>query len=80
MREDISDETLEIIVGVAYYAMTSPSFRPQIRRGLGLKPDDLQQAIDLIGNSINGNTQNDDFLSTVTSRIRTFLNTIGGMR
>ena len=78
MKDDISDETLEIIICVAYYAMTSPSFRPQIQRGLGLKPDDLQLAIDLIGNSINGNTQDDDFLSIVASRIKTFLT--GGIK
>ena len=78
MREDISDEVIEIIVCVAYYAMTSPSFRPQIQRGLGLKPDDLQVAIDLIGNSINGDTQDDDFLSIVAGRIKTFL--AGGIK
>ena len=79
MRDDIDDETIEIIICTAYYAMTSPSFRPQIHSALGLKPSDMQRAIDLIGNSINGDTQNDDFLSTVTSRIRKFFNT-GGMK
>ena len=80
MKDDISNETLEIIVGVAYYAMTSPSFRPQLRRGLGLKPEDMQTAIDLIGKSINGNNDiRGDFLSVITGRIRTFFKA-GGIK
>ena len=80
MKDDISNETLEIIVGVAYYAMTSPSFRPQLKRGLGLKPEDMQVAIDLIGKSINGNNDiRGDFLSVITGRIRTFFKA-GGIK
>ena len=80
MKDDINNETLEIIVCVAYYAMTSPSFRPQIQRGLGLKPDDLQVAIDLIGNSINGDNQNNDFLSVITGHIKKLLKAAGGIK
>lgn len=80
LKDDISNETLEIIVGVAYYAMTNPSFRPQIQRGLGLKPEDLQVAIDLIGESINnGNDIRGDFLSVITGRIRTLFKA-GGIK
>jgi len=80
LENDISNETLEIIVCVAYYAMTSPSFRPQIQRGLGLKPEDMQPAIDLIGKSINGDDDiRGDFLSVITGRIRTFFKT-GGIK
>jgi len=80
LKNDISNETLQIIVGVAYYAMTNPSFRPQIRRGLGLRSEDMQVAIDLIGKSINGdNDIRDDFLSVITGRIRTFFKA-GGIK
>jgi hypothetical protein len=80
LKDDISDETIEIIVGVAYYAMTSPSFRPQIQHGLGLRLDDLRPAIDLIGKSINGDIDaRGDFLSVITGRIRTFFKA-GGIK